>query len=254
MTTVTVTATTRSAEVRSGALASVPIVVGAVPFGLLFGAVAQQSGRSLLETMLLSALVNGGSAQMIGVGMLSSGVAWPLVVLTTLVVNARHVFYSAALSPSIKHLSAAWRAVLAYGMTDAIYALAAKRYREQPGPGEQHWNVLAASVAVYAAWLSSSLVGWLFGSDLGSLDGLGLDFAIYATYIGLVVSCFTSFRAVAIGLLAGALSLALHHLPYQSGLFCATLLAAGTATVWESAVRGRAAGAAPAVPAEAPDH
>ncbi|MDI3390682.1 AzlC family ABC transporter permease [Streptomyces sp. B-S-A8] len=222
-------------------MSSVPIAVGAIPFGLLVGAVAQQSDLSLLETMLLSALVNAGSAQMIGIGMLASGAAWPLVVLTTLVVNARHIFYSASLSSEVKHLSPAWRSALAFGMTDAVYALTAKRYREEPGPdGLQHWNVMAASVAVYVAWLTSTLTGWVYGRDLSSIDGLGLDFAIYATYIGLVVSCFTHVRAVAIGLLAGGLALAMHQLPYQSGLFAATLVAAVVASFWEARVRSRA--------------
>lgn len=230
----------RALEIRRGSVTSVPIVVGAVPFGLLVGAVAEQSGLSLPETMLLSALVNAGSAQMVGIGMLASGAAWPLVVLTTLVINARHVFYSASLSPYVKHLSPGWRSALAFGMTDAVYALAAKRYREDPDPrGFQHWNVMTASVAVYVAWLAATLVGWIYGKDLSRIDGLGLDFAIYATYIGLVVSCFTSVRAVAIGLLAGALSLALHQLPYQSGLFAATMAAAVVASLWEGRVRGR---------------
>ncbi|QGV80135.1 AzlC family ABC transporter permease [Streptomyces ficellus] len=230
----------RAREMRRGAVSSVGVVVGAIPFALLTGAVSQQSGLSLLETMLLSALVNAGSAQMVGIGMLAAGAAWPLVVLTTLVINARHVFYSASLSPYVKHLSPAWRAAIAHGMTDAVYALAAKRYREDPDPrGFQHWNVMAASLAVYAAWLSATMAGWIYGKDLSGIDGLGLDFAIYATYIGLVVSCFTSVRAVAIGLLAGALSLALHQLPYQSGLFCSTMAAAVVAGWWEGKVRGR---------------
>ncbi|GHF71931.1 hypothetical protein GCM10010218_61530 [Streptomyces mashuensis] len=242
----TTPAPTRQQEIRTGLRDAVPLVLGALPFGLLFGAVAQQKGLSLFNTLLMSTVVNGGSAQMIGLGMIAAGTAWPLTVATCLVVNMRHVFYSAALSAKVRHLSTAWRAVLAFGMIDAVYALSAKRYGADDRRGQQHWYVLAVSVLMYVGWLSSTLVGYLYGKDLTKIDGLGLDFAIYATYIGLVVGCFTTKRAVAAGLLAGVLALALHHLPYQSSLFVATLAATVALAWWEGRDKARA------VPAPAP--
>ncbi|MFC9944131.1 AzlC family ABC transporter permease [Streptomyces pratensis] len=241
----------RGREVRTGLRDATPLALGALPFGLLFGAVAQQADLSLLDTMLLSALVNGGSAQMIATGLMASGTVWFVVVATCLVVNMRHVFYSAALSAKVRHLPTLWRVVLAYGLIDAIYVLAAKRYEVADGRrGQQHWYVLAASLLMYVGWLSSTLVGFLFGKDVTRIDGLGLDFAIYATYIGLVVSCFTSKRAVAAGLVGGALALALHRLPYQSGLFCATLAATVTLALWEG--RARADDCTPGSPEQEP--
>ncbi|MFH9613944.1 AzlC family ABC transporter permease [Streptomyces pratensis] len=241
----------RGREVRTGLRDATPLALGALPFGLLFGAVAQQADLSLLDTMLLSALVNGGSAQMIATGLMASGTVWFVVVATCLVVNMRHVFYSAALSAKVRHLPTLWRVVLAYGLIDAIYVLAAKRYEGADGRrGQQHWYVLAASLLMYVGWLSSTLVGFLFGKDVTRIDGLGLDFAIYATYIGLVVSCFTSKRAVAAGLVGGALALALHRLPYQSGLFCATLAATVTLALWEG--RARADDCTPGSPEQEP--
>jgi len=241
----------RGREVRTGLRDATPLALGALPFGLLFGAVAQQADLSLLDTMLLSALVNGGSAQMIATGLMASGTVWFVVVATCLVVNMRHVFYSAALSAKVRHLPTLWRVVLAYGLIDAIYVLAAKRYEIADGRrGQQHWYVLAASLLMYVGWLSSTLVGFLFGKDVTRIDGLGLDFAIYATYIGLVVSCFTSKRAVAAGLVGGALALALHRLPYQSGLFCATLAATVTLALWEG--RARADDCTPGSPEQEP--
>lgn len=241
-------------EVRRGLAASIPLILGAVPFGLLCGTVARESGLGLLETALLSALVNAGSAQLVGVGMLAAGTAWPLVVLTTLVVNARHLFYSAALSSYVKELSPGRRAVLAFGLTDAVYALAAKRYRRDSGdgadgsdrddvaPAPAHAYVLTVAVVVYAAWVGATVAALLYGGELRSLDGLGLDFAVCATYIGLVVATFTHARAVAVGLLSGALALALHQLPYQAGLFVATLVAVASAGLRPGAVRARGSG------------
>lgn len=224
----------RAREIRTGLRDPLLIALGAIPFGLIFGTVAQQAHLSLPETLLMSAFVNGGSAQMIAIGMMAADSAWPLVVATCLVVQLRHVFYSAALSIHVRHLSLVWRMVLAFGMIDAVYALAAKRYGANDQRGHEHWYMLMASIVMYVGWLCSSLVGYLYGKELTHIDGLGLDFAIYATYIGLVVSCFTSKRAVAVGLLAGGLALTLHHLPYQSGLFLATLTATIVMSLWEA--------------------
>ncbi|GAA3084316.1 AzlC family ABC transporter permease [Streptosporangium carneum] len=228
-------------EALQGALSVIPVIVGAVPFGLLFGALAQERGLDLTNSMLMSLLVNAGSAQMVGLGMLTSGAAWPLTVLTVLLVNLRHVFYSAALAQYVRPMPLVWRLVIAYGMIDAVYALAAKRF-SQPLEGEEdhrRWYVLSSSVIIYLAWNLSTLCGWFFGRSVSQLSDWGLDFAVYATFIALVVSSFTSRRAMFIGLIAGAGGLLLHHLPYQSGLFAATLFATGVAAYWETKENAR---------------
>ena len=85
-------------EFMHGMRHSIPFVLGGVAFGIVFGTVAQDSGLSLLETMLMSALVNGGTAQMIAVGLLVAHAPVVLIVAVSAVVNLRHVFYSAALA------------------------------------------------------------------------------------------------------------------------------------------------------------
>ncbi|MFH9424285.1 AzlC family ABC transporter permease [Streptomyces sp. NPDC017529] len=225
----------RGGEAAQGALAAVPVIIGAIPFGLLFGALAEAQHLDLTNTMLMSVLVNSGSAQMIGLGMITAGAMWPLTVMTVLLVNLRHVFYSAALAPHVRPMPFVWRAAIAFGMTDAVYALAAKRFSAPaPAVDNRRWYVLSNAIVIYVAWNLSTLGGWLFGQTLADLSSWGLDFAVYASYIGLVVSSFTTKRAVAIGLVTGAGGLLLSHLPYQSGLFIATLVGTSLAAFWES--------------------
>lgn len=228
----------RGGEALQGALAAVPVIIGAVPFGLLFGALAEAQGLDVVNTMLMSLLVNSGSAQMIGLGMITSGAAWPLTVMTVLLINLRHVFYSAALAPYVRPMPLLWRAAIAFGMTDAVYALAAKRFSDPvPEQDNRRWYVLSNAIAIYVAWNLSTLCGWIFGQTLADLSSWGLDFAVYASYIGLVVSSFTTRRALVVGLIAGAGGLLLSHLPYQSGLFLATLAGTSIAAFWESRAR-----------------
>ncbi|MFD3326712.1 AzlC family ABC transporter permease [Streptomyces sp. NPDC058701] len=228
----------RGGEALQGALAAVPVIIGAVPFGLLFGALAEAQGLDVVNTMLMSLVVNSGSAQMIGLGMITSGAAWPLTVMTVLLINLRHVFYSAALSPYVRPMPVFWRAAIAFGMTDAVYALAAKRFGEPtPEQDNRRWYVLSNAAVIYLAWNLATLCGWIFGQTLADLSSWGLDFAVYASYIGLVVSSFTTRRALLIGLIAGAGGLLLSHLPYQSGLFLATLAGTAVAAFLESRAR-----------------
>lgn len=82
-----------------GARDMIPLTVGAIPFGIIFGTLAQGSGLSFGGAIAMSALVFAGSAQFIALGLLASGSSVALVVLTTLVVNLRHLLYAASLVP-----------------------------------------------------------------------------------------------------------------------------------------------------------
>ncbi|HCL42496.1 MAG TPA: branched-chain amino acid ABC transporter permease, partial [Pseudomonas sp.] len=78
-----------------GARDTVPMLIGALPFGLIFGTLAVASGLSLPATLLMSALVFAGSAQFIAVSLVASGAGLVVLLLTTFIVNLRHMLYSA---------------------------------------------------------------------------------------------------------------------------------------------------------------
>ena len=80
-------------EFLAGARDTFPLIVGAIPFGLIFGALALSSGLSFGATMVMSAFVFAGSAQFSAVGLLSAGTGWPIIVLTTFLVNLRTALY-----------------------------------------------------------------------------------------------------------------------------------------------------------------
>ncbi|MBE9079518.1 AzlC family ABC transporter permease [Romeria aff. gracilis LEGE 07310] len=88
-----------------------PLVIGAAPFGIIFGTLAQSSGLSAWSAIAFSAVVFAGSAQFVALGLVAAGTAVPLIVLTTFVVNLRHLLYSASLVPHVRHLSSPWKAL-----------------------------------------------------------------------------------------------------------------------------------------------
>jgi 4-azaleucine resistance transporter AzlC len=214
----------RAAEFGAGTRDVMPIVLGAVPFGVLFGALAAQADFSALNTMLMSLVVYSGTIQLIGLNMIAAATPWPLIALASIIVNSRHVFYSAALTPYVRELPVWWRVLLSYGMTDQIYALAERRFGAKDSGKAKHWYVFATSAALFVAWAISTYVGFEFGDVLKNFDGLGLDFAIYATLVALAAPCMDNTRSIVVGLTAGVAAFLLAPVPYQGGLFIAILM------------------------------
>ena len=89
----------------AGARAEIPILFGAAPFGLIYGVLARGAGLPPLPAMAMSSVVFAGSAQFIGAGLIGAGAPGAVVVLTTLIVNLRHMLYSASLAPYLRRLS-----------------------------------------------------------------------------------------------------------------------------------------------------
>src|SRR5258707_4919342 len=118
-------------EFWAGAWAEVPILFGAAPFGLIYGVLASGAGLPPALALAMSSVVFAGSAQFIAAGLIGAGVPGPLLVLTTFVVNLRHMLYSASLAPYLRRLSPAWKWILAYLLTDEAYAVVTLNY-ERP--------------------------------------------------------------------------------------------------------------------------
>ena len=104
-----------------------PLLRGGAPVGMDYGAYAIGSGLAGELTQAMSAIVFGGASQFIGVQLIASGVPGVMIVLATLLVNLRHLLYSASLAPQVDHLNRRWRWLLAYLLTDAAYAVSMAR-------------------------------------------------------------------------------------------------------------------------------
>jgi len=202
---------------------SIPMIVGILPFGLIYGALASLAGLSLGQALGMSLLVYAGSAQFIAISLLTLGSGMVVILLTTLVVNLRHVLYSAALQPYVGKLSQRWRVPLAFGLTDETFAVVQRRYLARGMTDHGQWYHAGVALALYLSWVSSSLVGALFGQSVPNLADWGLDFAMLATFIGIVVPALRNQPQIAAALVAGAVALLCHTWPYKLGLMAAAL-------------------------------
>lgn len=212
---------TRQHEFTQGARDMLPMLLGAIPFGIIFGSLAGAAGLSTWQTLGMSLLVFAGSAQFIALSLLGAGVGLAVLLLTTLVVNLRHALYSASLQPHVRHLPKRWRMPLAFWLTDEAYAVVVHRYAATDASPNKHWYFLGAALAMYLNWQLCTLVGVLFGQQVPNLGAWGLDFAMLATFIGIVVPMLRNRPQVAAALVAAGVALVCHALPYKLGLLAA---------------------------------
>ncbi|MCB6184153.1 AzlC family ABC transporter permease [Leeia sp. TBRC 13508] len=204
-----------------GARDMIPMLVGAAPFGIIFGALASASGLAAGHSMMMSAIVFAGSSQFIATGLIASHTSLIIIWLTTFIVNLRHALYGASLLPHVKHLPLRWRILLSGVLTDEAYAVMIGHYRSEKDHTQSHWYFLGAAFAMYFNWLLCTLIGVLFGQAFPGLDGLGLDFAMAVTFISIVVPQLVSKPKLLAALVSAVLSVVTIAWPYKLGLMTA---------------------------------
>ena len=219
-------------------------MVGAAPFGTIFGALATSQPLQLspFEAMALSLFVFSGSAQFVAIALMAVATPAWVIWLVTFILNLRHTLYAATLVGYVRHLSLGWRFILSAGLTDETFAAMEDRYRRLGVRRNSHWAYLASVIAMHANWNCWTLVGIAIGTQMKGVDGLGLEFAAIATFIGMVVQKLRTPGAQTAAAVAGILAALLAALPYKAGLTIATRAAIAVAVMVERYIerRGRA--------------
>jgi len=212
-----------STALREGALASAPLLVGIVPWGVVAGVAMVSAGLTKTQAVAMSLLVFAGSAQLAVLPLLIAKAPLWLMYATALVVNLRYVIYSAVLAPHFEHLSRPWRALLSYITVDGIFALFVGKYAPDDAKPHKHWFFLGGSLVMWAGWQIASWVGIFAGALIP--HSWSLEFAATLALIAVLVPLLFD-RAVVFGALAaGAVALAAAKWPLNTGLLAA--IAAG---------------------------
>lgn len=219
----TTTTYTRRTEFVAGLKDTLPLMLGAAPFGIIFGALAITSGLSAAATIGMSLFVFAGSSQFIAVGLLARAASLPVIILTTFVVNLRHILYSASLAPYMKHLSQKWLLPLGFWLTDESYAVVIRRYPQTDASPYKHWYHFGSSVGMYVNWQLWTLIGVIAGQQIRDAQSWGLDFAMLVTFIGIVVPMLVTRPMVACALTSGLVAVVARGLPYNLGLMVGAL-------------------------------
>lgn len=202
----------------------IPLVVGATPFGLLFGALAISAGLSWWATMGLSLIVFAGSSQFVAAGLVAQSAGIGVIVMTTFFVNLRHALYSASLAPYLRHLPQRWLMPLAFLLTDESYAAVIARFEQADSSPNKHWFYFGGALLMYVNWQIWTVLGIVAGQRLQSVGDLGLEFAMVVTFIGIVVPLIKDTPMLLCAAVAGICALIFDAMPHQLGLIIGALL------------------------------
>jgi 4-azaleucine resistance transporter AzlC len=219
----------RRAEFFAGVRAQLPLLLGVAPFGMAYGAFALDSGLSGGVAQAMSSIVFAGASQFIAAELFAGGVPGVMIVLAALLVNARHLLYSASLAPHVEAIDRRWRWLLAYLLTDEAYATTLVRYSAVDASPYKHWFFFGSGLALWATWQVTTALGIVLGASVP--DSWSLDFTLPLTFIALLVPALRGRPALAAAAAAGLAAVLAFELPYATGLLVATAagLAAGLA-------------------------
>lgn len=222
-----------SAQLHSGFWKGLPVMMGYFPIGFAFGILAANTGLTIIDTVLMSVFVYAGSAQLISLGLIEGGAGVLAIASTTFLVNLRHMLMSAALAPYLGHLSRFQQAAFSYELTDETFAVhSTSFYKEkEPPPG----RIFATNILAHFSWIASSFLGAWTGSLLADLEAWGLDYALPAMFISLLVLQIGSKRHLFIAVFSLVFSTLLYY--YTDGhwyILVATVIGATTGAVMDS--------------------
>ena len=203
------------AVARQGVIDALPLFVPAMPFGLVIGLAITESGMNPFVGWSGSWLIFGGAAQLTLVTLLGTGVAVAAAVGTALVVNARHLMYSAALAPTFQSQPRWFRWLGPYLLIDQLFALTTVRPPDEVPDGFRTYY-LAAGATFWVLWLVVVALGLLLGPVVP--EEWNLEFAIPILFIGLLVLGIDHWPEMVAALVGAGVTYLAAGLPNRTGL------------------------------------
>jgi 4-azaleucine resistance transporter AzlC len=196
-----------------GVSRAIPIILGYVPIGFAYGVLAQKAGLTTFNTLAMSIFVYAGSSQLIAVGLFSAGAAPISIILTTLVVNLRHMLMASSLAPYLNRWRKIELSVFAYEITDESFALHAVEFpKTAAGAGPDPIESIALNLTAQISWVLGSWFGLMTGAMITDIQFFAFDFALPAMFIALLMMQLNDrievFVAIGTGVLAVTLLLA----------------------------------------------
>jgi predicted branched-subunit amino acid permease len=199
---------------RQGVIDALPLFVPAVPFGLVIGLAIADSGMNPFVGWSSSWIVFAGAAQLTLITLLGSGAALVAAVGTALVVNARHLMYSAALAPTFQPQPRWFRRLAPYLLIDQVFALVSVRPEEEPDRFRTYY--LAVGATFWSLWLVVTALGIVIGPVIP--EEWNLEFAVPILFMGLLILGIDRWPKMVAAVVGAATTYLAAGLPNRSGL------------------------------------
>lgn len=165
---------------KPAVMATLPVLTGYLVLGFGFGIIMKANGFGLALTFAMSLLIYAGSMQYAAIGLFTGGASLLTVALTTLMVNARHLFYGISMLEQYKNVGAR-KSYLIFGLTDETYSLVCGEQARIPEENRKDYYLLV-TLLDHFYWVIGSVIGAVAGSLL-QFNSEGIDFALTALFL-----------------------------------------------------------------------
>ena len=174
--------------IKAAFLDTIPVMTGYVFLGFGFGILLHQNGYGILWSGAMSLFIYAGSMQYVAVSLITSGADLLTTALTTLLVNARHLFYGISMIDAYRGAGKK-KPYLIFALTDETYSLVSKN---QVHPGiSRHGYCFLVSLFDHFYWVAGSVLGSLVGSLL-TINYEGIEFVLTALFVTIFVEQWLS--------------------------------------------------------------
>ena len=158
---------------------TIPVMAGYIVLGIGFGILLHNAGYGMIWAFAMSALIYAGSMQYVGIGLLTGGASVVTTIITTIMVNARHLFYSISMIDKYKD-SGKYKPYLIFALTDETYSLLCDDDGEANGSINRYRFFVSLFDQCY--WVLGSVIGSLLGSMI-RFSTAGIEFSMTALFI-----------------------------------------------------------------------
>ena len=158
---------------------SVPVMAGYIVLGIGFGILLRNAGYGVLWAFAMSVFIFAGSMQYVGIGLLTGGASVITTIITTIMVNARHLFYSISMIDKYKD-SGKYKPYLIFALTDETYSLLSDG--TVPDGVEPDRYRFFVSLFNHCYWILGGVIGNLLGSIL-PFSSAGVEFSMTALFV-----------------------------------------------------------------------
>ena len=185
----------------AGFRAMLPLWTGLIPFGLAYALSARTAGLSAFDTQLMSVVVLAGSAQFSAAGLFGLGASGASLVLTTFVINLRHLLYTLTLGQKLAGLTWSQKLLAAHFTTDEAFGVTIAS--DTSGQGVTYPFFMGAALSLFVSWNASTLAGIFLSTAIPDPAALGIDFVFPLAFLALLIPLLKRRAEVGIAALAG---------------------------------------------------
>lgn len=194
----------RNRTIRQAFLKSIPVLAGYVVLGIGFGILMRDAGYGVLWIAAMSLFIYAGSLQYVGVGLLAGGASVLTTAITSLMVNARHLFYSISMIDKYKD-SGKYKPYMIFALTDETYSLLCDGMT--PSGVDTNQYRFLVSIFNHSYWVTGSVIGSLLGAVL-PFSTEGIEFSMTALFVAAFTEQWLTTK---------------DHVPALTGLICTLL-------------------------------